>query len=176
MLSHEVISITSLFAALGIHFTTFQTSKGVYKRLAGGRAQSCLLGLKEIQEYWGVNNTVLKYFFQNLDQAITEAFATEKAGFAQESLLINPDFGREGLDSTTWSSAQPLAHLFSVSPTEDPAEDECLGYSLENPKNWNGSGDGGEPGCFRDARFHTTVDGLERYLSRSLADYNETVR
>lgn len=62
-------SITALFAALCIHVIEIRTTDGVSKRLAENRAQMCLLGLKEIQNYWSINNLVLDLFFQYLDES-----------------------------------------------------------------------------------------------------------
>lgn len=65
-------SITSLFAALCIHTIDIRTAEGVAKRLAESRAQMCLLGLKEIQKYWSINNLVLDLFFQYLDDSTAQ--------------------------------------------------------------------------------------------------------
>lgn len=58
-----------MFAALCIHVIEIRTTDGVSKRLAENRAQICLLGLKEIQNYWSINNLVLDLFFQYLDES-----------------------------------------------------------------------------------------------------------
>ncbi|KAF3769277.1 hypothetical protein M406DRAFT_287398 [Cryphonectria parasitica EP155] len=62
--------ITSLFAALCIHSISLKTANGVGRRLAENRAQICLLGLKEVQKSWRINNTVLDLFLQYLDESI----------------------------------------------------------------------------------------------------------
>lgn len=62
--------ITSLFAALCIHAINLKTADGVGRRLAEHRAQICLLGLKEVQKFWRINNTVLDLFLQYLDESI----------------------------------------------------------------------------------------------------------
>ncbi|KAF4545053.1 hypothetical protein BFW01_g2570 [Lasiodiplodia theobromae] len=61
--------ITSLFAALCINVIEIRTADDVAKRLAENRAQMCLLGLKEVQKYWSINNIVLDLFFQYLDKS-----------------------------------------------------------------------------------------------------------
>lgn len=43
-------------------------STGVHRTLAERRAQLCLLGLKEIQRYWKINNNILDSFFQYTDE------------------------------------------------------------------------------------------------------------
>lgn len=62
--------ITSLFAALCMHAINLKTADGVGRRLAEHRAQICLLGLKEVQKFWRINNTVLDLFLQYLDESI----------------------------------------------------------------------------------------------------------
>lgn len=63
--------ITSLFTALCIHAINLKTAAdGVGRRLAEHRAQICLLGLKEVQKFWRINNTVLDLFLQYLDESI----------------------------------------------------------------------------------------------------------
>ncbi|KEZ44903.1 hypothetical protein SAPIO_CDS2248 [Scedosporium apiospermum] len=69
MLSSDLIRITSLFSSLCIHTISLQRSKNTARRLAEHRAQMSLLGLKEIQKYWEVNNLVLELFFQYLDES-----------------------------------------------------------------------------------------------------------
>ncbi|KAI3401747.1 hypothetical protein diail_9411 [Diaporthe ilicicola] len=64
--------ITSLFAALCIHAINLKTADGIGRRLAENRAQICLLGLKEVQKFWRINNTVLDLFLQYLDESIAK--------------------------------------------------------------------------------------------------------
>lgn len=70
-------SITSIFAALCIHTADLQRSQGVAKRLAENRARLCLLGLKEIQKYWKINNLVLEMFFKCVDKSVAQRLLDE---------------------------------------------------------------------------------------------------
>jgi hypothetical protein len=64
----QIHLITSLFSALCIHTTHLRQSNGFNRKLAEQRAQVCILGLKELQKSWDVNNWVLQLFFQFLDE------------------------------------------------------------------------------------------------------------
>lgn len=79
--------ITSLFAALCIHAINLKTADGVSRRLAENRAQICLLGLKEVQKSWRINNTVLDLFLQYLDESIASRLGGEEA--RREDKTIN---------------------------------------------------------------------------------------
>ncbi|KAJ4253785.1 hypothetical protein NW762_010179 [Fusarium torreyae] len=68
----QMHSITSLFAALCIHTISIRRSTNVSRRIAESRAQMCLLGLQEIQNYWRINNNVLDLFLQYLDVSIAQ--------------------------------------------------------------------------------------------------------
>ncbi|RSL74788.1 hypothetical protein CEP53_000037 [Fusarium sp. AF-6] len=62
--------VISLFAALCIHTISIKREVGVPQRIAENRAQMCLLGLKEIQKYWRINNNILDFFLDYLDASI----------------------------------------------------------------------------------------------------------
>lgn len=64
--------ITSFFSALCIHSIAAKGSIGVPRRIAIHRARICLLGLKEVQQYWRINNSVLGLFFQHLDVSVAQ--------------------------------------------------------------------------------------------------------
>lgn len=50
------------------------------RRLAEHRAQICLLGLKEVQKFWRINNTVLDLFLQYLDESIARRLRGDGGG------------------------------------------------------------------------------------------------
>lgn len=70
-----------------IHTIDIRRSTGVAKKLAEHRAQICLLGLKEIQKYWKINNTVLELFLRYIDQPIAQILCSNETERVQESGL-----------------------------------------------------------------------------------------
>ncbi|KAJ5768746.1 hypothetical protein N7520_003305 [Penicillium odoratum] len=59
--------ITHTFSALCIHTIHFGRVTGTARTLAEHRAKLCLLGLKELQKSWDLENWVLDLFFRCLD-------------------------------------------------------------------------------------------------------------
>ncbi|OQD98976.1 hypothetical protein PENVUL_c067G08684 [Penicillium vulpinum] len=59
--------ITHTFSALCIHTIHFGRVTGTARKLAEHRAKLCLLGLKELQKSWDLENWVLDLFFRSLD-------------------------------------------------------------------------------------------------------------
>ncbi|KAJ5494860.1 hypothetical protein N7463_010947 [Penicillium fimorum] len=59
--------ITHTFSALCIHTIHFGRATGTARKLAEHRAKLCLLGLKELQKSWDLENWVLDLFFRCLD-------------------------------------------------------------------------------------------------------------
>ncbi|KAJ5162508.1 hypothetical protein N7492_007900 [Penicillium capsulatum] len=59
--------ITHTFSALCIHTIQFGRTCGTARKLAEHRAQLCLLGLRELQKSWDLENWVLDLFFRCLD-------------------------------------------------------------------------------------------------------------
>ncbi|KAJ5186103.1 hypothetical protein N7491_006026 [Penicillium cf. griseofulvum] len=59
--------ITHTFSALCIHTIHFGRTKDTVRNLAEHRAKLCLLGLKELQKSWDLENWVLDLFFRCLD-------------------------------------------------------------------------------------------------------------
>lgn len=59
--------ITHTFSALCIHTINFGRVTGTARKLAEHRAKLCLLGLKELQRSWDLENWVLDLFFRCLD-------------------------------------------------------------------------------------------------------------
>ncbi|KAH8810925.1 putative cutinase transcription factor 1 alpha [Xylogone sp. PMI_703] len=85
--------ITSLFSSLCIHTIELQRSDRIARRLAEQRAQVCLIGLKEIQKYWEVNNLVLELFFQYLDDSTAKKLQGSIAEDLPSTERVNHDKG-----------------------------------------------------------------------------------
>ncbi|KAF1816898.1 hypothetical protein P152DRAFT_3545 [Eremomyces bilateralis CBS 781.70] len=92
MLSQDLVrfgQLHVLFASLCIHTISLQRSKDTTRRLAEHRAQMCLLGLKEIQKYWEVNNLVLELFFQYLDESTAKRLRASELEPVSEAVPEN---------------------------------------------------------------------------------------
>ncbi|KAL6353757.1 hypothetical protein LRP88_12749 [Fusarium phalaenopsidis] len=74
----QLAKVTSLFAALCIHTISIKREVGVQRRIAEHRAQMCLLGLKEIQKYWRINNNILDLFLNYLDASIARKLRSSR--------------------------------------------------------------------------------------------------
>lgn len=83
-----------------------QRSEHIAKRLAEQRAQICLIGLKEIQKYWEVNNLVLELFFQYLDDSTAKKL---RGGVAD-------DLPEEQLNQQPGSDTGPIIEKSSATP------------------------------------------------------------
>lgn len=181
MLFLKLFSITGLFAALCIHVINIRTTDGVNKRLAENRAQICLLGLHEIQKYWRVNNLVLDFFFQYLDDStarILLAADTERQGFGKSSTAssVRPAetlTDREGGGpAVPQNAAAQITHQadpisFPSSTNADapgPPEDQYWNFVRMN---WEG--DENNPantdlGFLWDAQLYANLDFLEKCI------------
>lgn len=163
--------ITSLFAALCIHAINLKTADGVGRRLAEHRAQICLLGLKEVQKFWRINNTVLDLFLQYLDESIArrlrgtgDASRDEKTNPVTASAVVS----REGSTSGLLTQAEPP----SLSPETNSFEDQYFSFLSTN---WEGENAIDDLGFILDPQLQAQtsaggpaqVDGLnflERWL------------
>lgn len=61
--------ITNLFNTLCIHTLSLRNCQDSQRCIIEHRAKVCLLGLKELQETWEVNNWILQLFFKYLDRS-----------------------------------------------------------------------------------------------------------
>ncbi|CRG90691.1 Cutinase transcription factor 1 beta [Talaromyces islandicus] len=183
MLSQQTIQygqmhlITGLFAALCIHVINIRTTDGVNKRLAENRAQICLLGLHEIQKYWRVNNLVLDFFFQYLDDStarILLAADTERQGFGKSSAassVRHPDNLTESEGPTVTHSAvqitpqaNPMPFPSSTADTPGPPEDQYWNFVRMN---WDGDDNNptnSDLGFLWDAQLYANLDFLEKCI------------
>ncbi|KHO01633.1 uncharacterized protein MAM_00634 [Metarhizium album ARSEF 1941] len=164
--------ITSLFAALCIHVISIRRGIGVSRRMAEHRAQMCLLCLKEIQEYWRINNNVLDLFLQYLDRSIAErlhAAQTDGSGHdstATESKRPDPFAGSNGDASAAPSRGDPIP---SPSAEQLRSQDDLFQDQYFNLVNghWEGDDALGDLGLFLQADDFSPVRGLN-FLGRSL--------
>lgn len=90
------------------------------KKLAEHRAQICLLGLKEIQKYWKINNTVLELFFRYLDESIVQRLQKGEAERGEESATST---GHQNTEQASWNAraTHPAAGTSSELPGDHTA-------------------------------------------------------
>ncbi|KAF9870750.1 major facilitator superfamily transporter [Colletotrichum karsti] len=161
--------LTSLFAALCIHAIDIRSADGIGRRLAEHRAQMCLLGLKEIQKYWRINNNVLDLFLQYLDESIAKRLNNDNT----ESAPLNGDqtsphaSGISPLDPTRGTS-QSLANDSADQSRTSVIEDQYFNLMRTN---WEGEDALGDLGLFLDPQLYANgpmqVEGLN-FLQRCL--------
>ncbi|OGE48940.1 hypothetical protein PENARI_c024G07349 [Penicillium arizonense] len=137
--------ITHTFSALCIHTIHFGRVTGTARKLAEHRAKLCLLGLKELQKSWDLENWVLDLFFRSLDDRtardlrladVTVPPSTSQVDGTQtpaETSLATPNSGPYGP-----LSPNPPERLLSTThpvPPQDPVEDVAINmdwYELLN--------------------------------------------
>lgn len=166
--------ITSLFAALCIHAINLKTADGVGRRLAEHRAQICLLGLKEVQKFWRINNTVLDLFLQYLDESIARR------------LRGDGDTSRDEKATATTTAAVSREGSVAPAPAQQQQQqaDDDAPFQQQLPEmnffenqfyNWEGENALDDLGFLLDPSFHAQtpargpaqMDGLnflERWL------------
>lgn len=169
--------ITSLFAALCIHAINLKTADGVGRRLAENRAQICLLGLKEVQKFWRINNTVLDLFLQYLDESIARRLRGDGDRSRDENLTATETGAASTRVSRETSSAGGL--VAQVDPTQQQQHPEATGledqYVNFLSMNWEGENAIDDLGLVLDPQFQAQsptggpmqLDGLnslERWL------------
>ncbi|QKX59301.1 uncharacterized protein TRUGW13939_06433 [Talaromyces rugulosus] len=183
MLSQQTIQygqmhlITGLFAALCIHVINIRTTDGVNKRLAENRAQICLLGLNEIQKYWRVNNLVLDFFFQYLDDStarILLAADTERQGFGKASIASSarhPDMLTESGGPTVPQNAtqitpqeNPMSFPSSTADAPGPPEDQYWNFVRMNWEGDENNPANSDLGFLWDAQLYANLDFLEKCI------------
>ncbi|KAJ5111999.1 hypothetical protein N7532_000044 [Penicillium argentinense] len=124
--------ITHTFSALCIHTIHFGRSTNTARKLAEHRAKLCLLGLKELQKSWDLENWVLDLFFRCLDDRTARNLRLAEGGLAPS---LSSQLGKNSRPDTPaldMPSTQPLSPTSNndVIPTTDtqsepflPAED-----------------------------------------------------
>lgn len=166
--------ITSLFAALCIHAINLKTADGVGRRLAEHRAQICLLGLKEVQKFWRINNTVLDLFLQYLDESIARRLRGDGGGPSRDEKVpavaaaaaAPAAVSREGTNLGLLAQADP------IQPETSSFEDQYFNFLSTN---WEGENAIDDLGFILDPHLQAQtptggpaqLDGLN-FLERSL--------
>lgn len=170
--------ITSLFAALCIHAINLKTADGVGRRLAEHRAQICLLGLKEVQKFWRINNTVLDLFLQYLDESIARRLRGDGDMSRDESLTTTAGTGPTSARISRETSSACLVAQFDpmqpqiLQPDTAGLEDHSFNFLSMN---WEGENAIDDLGLILDPQFQAQspsggpmqLDGLnslERWL------------
>lgn len=171
--------ITSLFAALCIHAINLKTAEGVGRRLAEHRAQICLLGLKEVQKFWRINNTVLDLFLQYLDESIARRLRgtgdpTRDSDRPHAALAVEtrPAASREGSSGPSDLLPQQADPLGQAPPETNSFEDQYFNLLSTD---WEGENAIGDLGFILDPQFSietpaggpAQLDGLN-FLERRL--------
>jgi hypothetical protein len=118
-------SITSFLAAFCIHTIDLRRSTGIHRQLAEHRARICLMGLKEIQKYWKINDTVLDLFSRYLDKATTKRLQTNEFDLSTG----------EGFDTThSFNNSSNLGRtpVTADVPQHDMSELASLDHFIDN--------------------------------------------
>ncbi|OHW94402.1 cutinase transcription factor 1 [Colletotrichum incanum] len=161
--------LTSLFAAFCIHAIDIKSADGIGRRLAEHRAQMCLLGLKEIQKYWRINNNVLDLFLQYLDESIAKRIN----GDGSEPAPANAMGSMTGPSPFDTSGTSPLQGSHAAQnplgqSRPDAMEDHYFNLMRTN---WEGEDALEDLGLFLDPQLYANgpmqVEGLN-FLQRCL--------
>ncbi|KAJ5937079.1 hypothetical protein N7466_003529 [Penicillium verhagenii] len=117
--------ITHTFSALCIHTIHFGRGTGTARKLAEHRAKLCLLGLKELQKSWDLENWVLDLFFRCLDDRTARDLRLgDSGGGSASSQLIKGLAARSptDIDQVTSQPISPNAQaIFPPSIRNDPS-------------------------------------------------------
>ncbi|CAG8417005.1 unnamed protein product [Penicillium salamii] len=133
--------ITHTFSALCIHTIHFGRVTGTARKLAEHRAKLCLLGLKELQKSWDLENWVLDLFFRCLDDRTARDLRLADVNMPSSTSQLHGDI-TDTLASTTGQpgqlSPQPIENVL-VTPqmpvNNSPAEEAAINmdwYELFN--------------------------------------------
>ncbi|GKT50671.1 uncharacterized protein ColSpa_10852 [Colletotrichum spaethianum] len=158
-----------LFAAFCIHAIDIKSADGIGRRLAEHRAQMCLLGLKEIQKYWRINNNVLDLFLQYLDESIAKRINSGGADSAPSNAVSS----MAGLSPFDASGTSPLQGLFAAQDLPGQLRPEAMEDQYFNlmRTNWEGEDALEDLGLFLDPQLYANgpmqVEGLN-FLQRCL--------
>ncbi|KAJ5260556.1 hypothetical protein N7478_012161 [Penicillium angulare] len=119
--------ITHTFSALCIHTIHFGRVNSTARKLAEHRAKLCLLGLKELQKAWDLENWVLDLFFRCLDDRTARDLRLADTGTSSTAVSSQSTKGLSVLTSPTMNPidgtlASPLSSnandlLPAITPT-----------------------------------------------------------
>ncbi|KAK2043497.1 hypothetical protein LZ31DRAFT_468172 [Colletotrichum somersetense] len=163
--------LTSLFAAFCIHAINIKSADGISRRLAEHRAQICLLGLKEIQKYWRINNNVLDLFLQYLDESIAKRINGDGDGAASvPSNITSSTTGLGPFETLAMSPTQGLLTAQDPLGQMRPGTMEGQYFNIIRT-NWEGEDALDDLGLFLDPQLYANgpmqVEGLN-FLQRCL--------
>ncbi|KAJ6088209.1 hypothetical protein N7486_009470 [Penicillium sp. IBT 16267x] len=111
--------ITHTFSALCIHTIHFGRVTGTARKLAEHRAKLCLLGLKELQKSWDLENWVLDLFFRCLDDRTARDLRLGDSGASASSQVI-PGFAPGSPTEPHQALTRPLSHVNDLVPPSTP--------------------------------------------------------
>lgn len=114
-------SITHTFSALCIHTIHFGRVTGTARKLAEHRAKLCLLGLKELQKSWDLENWVLDLFFRCLDDRTARDLRLGDSGASAPSQVIK-GFVPGSPTDTHKDMTRPLSHGNDLLPPSTHTE------------------------------------------------------
>lgn len=126
-----------------IHTIHFGRVTGTARKLAEHRAKLCLLGLKELQKSWDLENWVLDLFFRSLDDRTARDLRLSDAtvplstvNTSGEMKDLAPAVPVSGQPSQlTPHPAEPVLATSQMVPTNDAAEEAAINmdwYELFN--------------------------------------------
>ncbi|KAJ5742025.1 hypothetical protein N7533_011434 [Penicillium manginii] len=105
--------ITHTFSALCIHTIHFGRVTGTARKLAEHRAKLCLLGLKELQKSWDLENWVLDLFFRCLDDRTAKNLRLAEGGvpstLSDQLAKGSPVPDSPSFEMTYGNTVQPLS-------------------------------------------------------------------
>lgn len=130
----------------------------------------CLLGLKEIQKYWRINNNVLDLFLQYLDESIAKRLNNDGAESAPSGAISGPMVGVSPVDTTSASPSQNLlADQDSLVQTRPGVMEDQYFHLMRT--NWEGEDALEDLSLFLDPQLYTNgplqLEGLN-FLQRCL--------
>lgn len=135
--------ITHTFSALCIHTIHFRRVTGTARKLAEHRAKLCLLGLKELQKSWDLENWVLDLFFRCLDDRTARDLRLADVTVPSSATQVHSRI--EEIPPATPASGpyrqlspHPTDNILAtpqIAPTHNPAEEAAINmdwYELFN--------------------------------------------
>lgn len=113
-------SITHTFSALCIHTIHFGRVTGTARKLAEHRAKLCLLGLKELQKSWDLENWVLDLFFRCLDDRTARNLRLADGALVSSGLSSQLVKGPQSVEQTP--SLNMTGNSMNHAPSPGPSE------------------------------------------------------
>lgn len=132
MLRHaQVHVITNLFNTLCLYTIQLRRVQGTAIAIAEHRAKVCLLGLKELQKTWGVQNWILQLFFQYLDRSTASRLLT------RDERESTPPISVSRLASRRASPTRDVESTSHKVPTELSPDATEFAVDTDTPWSWS---------------------------------------